>query len=118
VAALLTPANVAASEPAPDLLRDGPAEVRFVLGDLHYTTPDLREQCEQPDWLLVTTHYGRSPHTDEGVEVRRVFHTLRSIALENFHEHFKGIFDGHGQVPTKGLLSTQRFALGAIFVSQ
>jgi hypothetical protein len=29
-----------------------------------------------------------------------------------------GIFDGHGQVPTKGLLATQRFALEAIFVYQ
>jgi hypothetical protein len=29
-----------------------------------------------------------------------------------------GIFAGHGQVPTKGLLATQRFALGAIFVYQ
>jgi hypothetical protein len=38
--------------------------------------------------------------------------------MENFNEHFKGIFDGHGQVPTKGLLATQRFALGAIFVYQ
>jgi len=34
------------------------------------------------------------------------------------HEHFKGTFDGHGQVPTKGLIATQRFALGAIFVYQ
>jgi len=31
--------------------------------------------------------------------------------MENFNEHFKGIFDGYGQVPTKGLLATQRFAL-------
>ncbi len=38
--------------------------------------------------------------------------------MENFNEHFKGIFDGHGQVPTKGLLATQRFAFGAIFVYQ
>lgn len=38
--------------------------------------------------------------------------------MENFNEHFKGIFDGHGQVPTKGLLATQRFASGAIFVYQ
>lgn len=38
--------------------------------------------------------------------------------MENFNEHFKGIFDGHGQVPTKGLVATQRFALGAIFVYQ
>ena len=66
----------------------------------------------------MTTRYGRYPHTDDGVEVRRIFHKLRSLAMENFNEHFKGIFDGHGQVPTKGLLATQRFALGAIFVYQ
>jgi hypothetical protein len=52
------------------------------------------------------------------VEVRRIFHKLRDIAVENFNEHFKGIFDSHGQVPTKGLLNTKRFALGAIFVYQ
>jgi hypothetical protein len=118
IAAMLTPANVADSEPAPALLREVPAEVRFVLGDRHYNTPDLRENCERADRLLVTTHYGRYPHTDDGVEVRRVFHKLRSIAMENFNEHFKGIFDGHGQVPTKGLLASQRFALGAVFVYQ
>jgi hypothetical protein len=28
------------------------------------------------------------------------------------------IFDGHGQVLTKGLSNTRRFALGAIFVYQ
>ncbi len=33
-------------------------------------------------------------------------------------EHFKGIFDAHSQVPTKELVSTKRFALGAIFVYQ
>jgi hypothetical protein len=43
---------------------------------------------------------------------------LRSLSIENFNEHFKGIFDGHGQIPTKGLASTQRFRLGAIFVYQ
>ena len=118
IAAVLTPANVADSDPAPYLLREVPAEVRFILGDRHYNTPELRENCEQADRLLVTTQYGRYPHTDDGVEVRRVFHKLRSIAMENFNEHFKGIFDGHGQVPTKGLLATQRFALGAIFVYQ
>ena len=118
MAAVLTPANVADSEPAPALWREVPADVRFVLGDLHSNTPDLRENCEQADRLLVTTTYGRYPHTDDGVEVRRIFHKLRSIAMENFNEHFKGIFDGHGQVPTKGLLATQRFALGAIFVYQ
>ncbi len=118
IAAVLTPANVADSDPAPELLREVPAEVRFVLGDRHYNTPELHEDCEHAERLLVTTKYGRYPHTDAGVEVRRIFHTLRSIAMENFHEHFKGIFDGHGQVPTKGLLATQRFALGAVFVYQ
>lgn len=118
LAAVLTPANIADSEPAPDLLREVPAEVRFILGDRHYNTPDLREDCSCHDRLLVATQYGRYPHTDDGVEVRRVFHKLRSVAIENFNEHFKGIFDGHGQVPTKGLIATQRFALGAIFVYQ
>src|SRR3989440_8742095 len=112
IAAVLTPANVSDSDPAPELLREVPAEGRFVLGDRHYNTPELHENCAQADRLLVTTKYGRYPHTDDGVEVRRVFHKLRSIAMENFHEHFKGIFDGHGQVPTKGLLATQRFADG------
>ena len=118
LAAVLTPANVADSEPAPDLLREAPAEVRFVLGDRHYNTPDLRQICEWADRLLVTTKHGCYPHTDDGVEVRGIFHKLRSVAMENFNEHFKGIFDGHGQVPTKGLVATQRFALGAIFVYQ
>ena len=117
-AAMLTPANITDSEPAPELLREVPADVRFVLGDRHYNTPDLHEICDQAHRLLVTTKYGRYPHTDAGVEVRRIFHKLRSIAMENFNEHYKGIFDGHGQVPTKGLIATQRFALGAIFVYQ
>jgi Transposase DDE domain len=118
LAAVLTPANIADSEPAGSLLREVPAEVRFVLGDRHYNTPELREDCECQDRLLVATRYGTYPHTDDGVEVRRIFHKLRSTAIENFNEHFKGIFDGHGQVPSKGLIATQRFALGAIFVYQ
>ena len=64
------------------------------------------------------SHYGPYPHTDPGKEVRRVLHKLRSITIENFNEQFKGIFDGHGQVPTKGLTNTRRFVLGAIFVYQ
>ena len=99
IAALLTPANGAEGESAHVLLREIPAEVRFVLGDRHYNTPELREDCALADRLLVATRYGRYPHTDNGVEVRRVFHKLRSIARENFNEHFKGIFVGHGQVP-------------------
>jgi hypothetical protein len=47
-----------------------------------------------------------------------VFHKIRSIAIENFNEHFKVIFDVHGAVPTKGLVATRRFVLSAIFVYQ
>jgi len=52
------------------------------------------------------------------VEVRGVFHKLRSVSMENFNQHFKDIFGGHAQVPTKGLANTKRFALGAILVYQ
>lgn len=118
LAADLTPANVADNEAAPDIIRELPPELRFLLGDIHYNTPNVRGVCEQQDYLLVTSQYGPYPHTGPGVEVRRIFHKLRSLAIENFNEHFKGIFDGHGQVPTKGLINTRRFALGSIFVYQ
>jgi hypothetical protein len=118
LSAELTSANVADNEVAPALIHELPPEAHFILGDLHYNAPNVLEVCEQTTRLLVTTRYGSYPHTDPGVEVRRIFHKLRSLAIENFNEHFKGIFDGHGQVPTKGLLNTQRFALGAIFVYQ
>ena len=118
LAAELTSANAADNVTAPLLLQTLPAEVRYVLGDLHYNDPELRLLCEQHDRSLITTLYGRYPHTDEGAPVRQLFHKLRSCAIENFNEQFKGIFDAHGQVPTKGLVNTQRFALGAIFLYQ
>jgi Transposase DDE domain len=118
LAAQLTPANVADSDVAPALLQELPAEARFVLGDQHYQAPAIRTACEAADRQLVTPKRGRYPHHDIGVEVRRIFHALRSRAIENFNEQFKGIFDAHGPVPTKGLVRTQRFALGAIFVYQ
>jgi len=118
LAAELTPANVADNEVAPALVREAPAEARYLLGDIHYNAPNVREAWEQDGRVLITPQYGPYPHTGLGVEVRRLFHKLRSLAIENFNEHFKGIFDAHGQVPTKGLLNTQRFALGAIFVYQ
>jgi hypothetical protein len=99
IAAVLTPASIVESEPAPELLREVPAEVRFVLGELHDTTPGLHAHCAQADRVVVTSTYGRSPYPDDGVEVRRVFHKLRSKAMEHVHEHFKGICDEHGQVP-------------------
>ena len=118
LAADLAPANVADNEMAPGIIRELPPELRFLLGDRHYNAPNVREACDGRDYLLVTSRYGSYPHTDPGVEVRRIFHKLRSLAIENFSEHFKGIFDGHGQVPTKGLVNTRRFALGAVFVYQ
>jgi len=118
LAAELTPANTADNDAAPALIQELPKELRFLLGDRHYNAPNVRELCDEWDYLLVTSQYGRYPHTDPGVEVRRIFHKLRSLAIENFNEHFKGIFDGHGQVPTKGLVNTRRFALGAVFVYQ
>lgn len=118
LAADLTPANAADNEAAPALLRELPREVRFVTGDVHYNAPNVRDACELHDYILVASRRGPYPHTDDGVEVRRMFHKLRSGAIENFNEHFKGIFDAHGQVPTKGLTNTRRFALGAIFVYQ
>lgn len=118
LAARLTPANVADSEVAPRLVEELPDEAHYVLGDLHYNAPEVRQLCEDADRILVTPKYGAYPHTDAGVEVRRIFHELRSRAIENFNEQFKGIFDGHAQVPTKGLFNTTRFALGAVFVYQ
>ena len=118
LAAELTPANAADNEVAPRLLAALPAEVRFVLGDHQYGAPNVRARCDQDDRVLVASRKGGYPHTDDGVEVRRVFHKLRSTAIENFNEQFKGIFDAHGAVPTRGLVATQRFALGAVLVYQ
>lgn len=118
LAAELTPANEADNALAPHLVDQLPSDTRFALGDRHYNAPNVQTACRQRCIDLVATHYGTYPHTDIGADVRRIFHKLRSIAIENFNEHFKGIFDSHGQVPTRGLINTQRFALGAILVYQ
>jgi len=118
LAADLTPANVADNEQALMLLPELPAEVRYVLGDQHYNDPAIRAAASEAGRDVVATRRGRYPHTDDGVGVRRVFHELRSRAIENLNEQFKGIFDAHGQVRTKGLVNTRRFALGAVFVYQ
>ena len=118
LAAELTPANVADNVQALSLLLEMPAEVRYVLGDQHYNDPAINAACAGAGWTVVATRRGPYPHTDAGVEVRRILHELRSRAIENLNEQFKGIFDAHGQVPTKGLVNTRRFALGAVFVYQ
>ncbi len=118
LSARLTPADVADNQIAPSLIEELPEEARFVLGDTHYDAENVRQKCEQTKRFLVTSKRGAYPHTDCGVEVRRIFHKLRSLANENFNEHFKSIFEVHEQVPTKGYVNTARFALGAVFVYQ
>jgi DDE family transposase len=118
LAAELTAANVADNEQAVTLMSELPSEVRYLLGDQHYNDPALRAIAAQAGREVVATRRGRYPHTDDGVNVRRVFHELRSRAIENLNEQLKGMFDVHGQVPTKGLLNTRRFALGAVLVYQ
>ncbi|MDQ3011513.1 MAG: hypothetical protein M3X11_12510, partial [Acidobacteriota bacterium] len=111
-------ANVADSEVAPKLLRQLPAQVRYALGDTHYNTPELRDECSLHRRELVATRRGAHPHQDGGVEVRRIFHKLRSQAIEPFNGLFKNIFEWRGQISVKGLRRCQMLALGAIFVYQ
>jgi hypothetical protein len=118
LSARLTPANVADNRAAPPLIEALPEEARFVLGDTHYEAKDLREACIEEGRFLVTPKRGAYPHTDSGVEVRRIFHLLRHRTIENYNGHFKAIFDVHGPVPTKGEANTARFALGAVLVYQ
>jgi len=118
LAAELTPANAADNEVAPRLLAELPPLLRVLLGDTAYDDHALHERCAAGGHLLITSKRGAYPHTDAGVEVRRVFHQLRSHAIENFNGQFKAIFDTQGQVPTRGLLATRRYVLGAVLVYQ
>ena len=118
LAAELTVANTDDASVAPRLLPHLPPEVRYLLGDTHYNTADLRAICQTYGCWLIATRRGSYPHSDEGVEVRRIFHKLRSLAMEPFNSVFKNIFEWGGQVPVKGLGRTQRVVLGAIFVYQ
>jgi hypothetical protein len=118
LAAELTPANAADNQVAPLLLGHLPPDCRFILADTSYNDPALHDRCAAANRSLVASRRGAYPHTDDGVEARRLFHQLRSHAIENFNGQFKGIFDAHGPVPTRGLVRTQRFALGAVLLYQ
>lgn len=118
LAADLTPANVADNVQALPLLPELPDAARYILGDQHYNDPAIHAACADAGRIVVAPQRGPYPHTDAGVGVRRVLPELRSRAIENLNEQFKGIFDAHGQVPTKGMVNTRRFALGAVFVYQ
>lgn len=101
IAAVLTQANIDDSEPAAAMLREVPDEVRFTLADRHDNIADLDEDCAPADRLLVTTRYGRYPHTDAGVEVRRLFHKLRSIAMKIFMSISKASLMGRDKFPPR-----------------
>jgi len=118
LAAELTVANTDDASVAPALLQQLSAEVRYILGDTHYNTPDLRRDCQGRGWWLVASRRGKYPHTDSGIEVRRIFHKLRSQTIEPFNSLFKNVFEWGGQVPVKGLWRTQLFVLGAVLLYQ
>jgi len=118
LAAKLTVANVHDSIPAPALIAELPLEARYVLGDNHYNAPEVREQCQRSNRLLVASGRGPYPHTDSGVDVRRIFHLLRHQAIEPFNGLFKNVFEWGGQVPVKGLGRTQLIVLGAVLLYQ
>jgi hypothetical protein len=118
LAAELTVANTDDATIAPALLRQLPAEVRYILGDTHYNTPDLHQVCQGRGCCLIASRRGKYPHTDSGVEVRRIFHKLRSKSIEPFNGLFKNVFECGAQVPIKGLWRTQVFVLGAVLLYQ
>lgn len=118
LAAKLTPANVHDVRIAPLLIEQLPQEARFVLGDKHYDAKELTRRCLAEGRFLVSPKRGAYPHTDPGVEVRRIFHLLRHRAIENLNGHLKALFECQGSVPTKGYADTARFALGAVLVYQ
>jgi DDE family transposase len=116
LAAELTVANRGDNEEAPLLLEQLPAEVRYVLGDTHDNTPELRQECRQRGWELVATRHGPYPHRDGGVEVRKIFHKLRSQAIEPCNGLFKNVFAWRVKMPVKGLQRSRLLALGAVVI--
>lgn len=118
LAAELTVANTDDAAMAPALFAQLPEAVRYILGDTHYNTSDLRQLCQGRGWWLVASRRGKYPHTDSGVDVRRIFHKLRSQSIELFNGLFKNVFEWGGQVPVKGLRRTQLLVLGAVLLYQ
>lgn len=118
LAARLRPANEADNVLAAEILLDLPPDPRFVLADSQYNTDELHRLCAEQGRILIASHRGKHPRTDAGKDVRRIFHALRGIAMENFNSLYKAIYDARRPVPTRGLINTQRFALGAVLVYQ
>jgi hypothetical protein len=66
LAAECTMARDADHVSAPKLLEPLPMAVRYVLGDTHYNTPELRVECALHNRALVATRRGSYPHRDGG----------------------------------------------------
>jgi Transposase DDE domain len=119
VAARLTEANLNDGVVGAELFAQLPAATRMLLGDSHYHTEKLQELCAKAGCTLVCSRGKRKRVDDDpGREVRRELHKLRSVSIENWNEQYKGLFDVHGKVPTKGKRRTQRFALSGVIVYQ
>jgi hypothetical protein len=84
--------------------------VREVLGDTPSNAPEGRRGCEQTERALGAPRRGGYPHHEDGVEVRRLFHKLRSPAIEPFKGLCKKVFEGRTQMPGKGLRRSQLLA--------
>jgi hypothetical protein len=93
-------------------------EIRYILGDSHYNREPIKQVCPQTKRILVASRKGKPRKKASGREVRKTMHAIRSKTIENFNEQFKGIFDAHAQVPTKGWAATRRWALGCVLVYQ
>jgi hypothetical protein len=120
LAAALTPGNGADSTQAPRLLDDLaalPVPGLLVLADSAYQDPEVRAGCARAGHWLVASRRGPHPR-DDGSAVRQIFHALRSQAIGSWNGQFKHIFDLGAQLPTRGLVATQRFVLGAVLVYQ
>ena len=74
--------------------------------------------CAGRGLALVTVRRGAYPGSEGGVAVPRVFHLLRSRPIENCNGHLKDLFGCGDRVPTRGLVRTRRFLLGAVLVYQ
>jgi hypothetical protein len=93
-------------------------EGRYLLGDTPYHDPELRQPCHRRGCDLVATWRGPYPHGDGGVEVRKIFHKLRSQAINPFNGLYKNIFEWRLKTPVKGLQPSKLLALGAVVVYQ
>jgi hypothetical protein len=87
-----------------------------VWGETHSNDPEWRQQGHRRGCDWVATRRGAHPHRDGGGEVRKVFHTRRSQALEPFHGLCKHVLAWRVKLPVQGLRRSQLLALGAVVV--